>query len=979
MKNKFKKLIPYCLILIMLVGLFSPIFGVAKVRAQDTGAPQRWQYEFTILNPDSGLVDYHVSKPFEGFDECDTARKADEKEGAKITKPCGPSEATPGLTPNKTTSQSAFEEEIGCSKLGNSSASKCFVLIAYYAFYMLPRFLLGMTASLFNLMAAYTLSSDLYGTFIAKSWTIVRDLSNIFFILILLYIAIKMILGLGGAEVKKMIVNVIIVALLINFSMFFTQVVIDSSNILALIFYNKLSTQVVNKEGKKVEINYIPLLDGTKGPKDKDIAGALTNNIDPTNNLDEKFFKKYKATETSFSVVQGTVAGTGCMIAGGYLGSCIAPGIGTAIGAGIGAIVGYFIGGTTIAQDVPAGIMIGIIVTSGAVMAFAAYAFFIAAFAFLGRLVELWMLILFSPFAFMSFSMPQLKSIDYLGWDSWIKRLLTVGFMAPIFMFFLYLIVLIIQSKPLENLVSLKYEDQNWIQVLMLLILPMSIIIIMLLKAVKFAKKGSGEIGEAVIKGGTAIAGLAGGLAIGGGIGLAASTLQGSVGHAGKAIFESTKMQDWATKGNWAQRRFATRARALAGGDDGKGGLAGSSFDLRKGVAGGALGLISKTTGLNLGAQSKFLLKESGGYEADLQRRDQRRLRIAEGLKAKEGEPEKQALNKAQELHQSLMLRKVLDNGEDGSGEEMTVEQRLAKIKTRTDDQEKTVQQADAKYKVTNDPDDKEDAVVKRAKLEKLQGEKRGLLTGEIATKDPTTGMITFGTTNGGMTEKMANSVTNDETDAMQAASNNKNDVGLANAAEIAKALADAARAAQAVTAAEKATAKAMENPKDDALKMAANIAENEKEARMLIANNSAQNISTLAKLNPNDTNIENGLRAVNALAANATKGLGHSIKEMVENVIPDATGAYNRKSKERQRGYANAMEKQANHWWRFLNRAELKKSAHEIRMGAAPEKPQGGGGHGVGLIEHAVIEGLGQALSGHGHDNQGGGGTKKT
>jgi len=103
MKNKFKKLIPYCLILIMLVGLFSPIFGVAKVRAQDTGAPQRWQYEFTILNPDSGLVDYHVSKPFEGFDECDTARKADEKEGAKITKPCGPSEATPGLTPNKTT------------------------------------------------------------------------------------------------------------------------------------------------------------------------------------------------------------------------------------------------------------------------------------------------------------------------------------------------------------------------------------------------------------------------------------------------------------------------------------------------------------------------------------------------------------------------------------------------------------------------------------------------------------------------------------------------------------------------------------------------------------------------------------------------------------------------------------------------------------------------------------------------------------
>src|SRR3990167_4837671 len=113
--------------------------------------------------------------------------------------------------------------------------------MAYWGMYVFPSFILALVAYFFNILIGVTVNSTfLDSSFVSKAWGVVRDLSNIFFILILLYIAVKIILDLGGSEAKKMIAKVIIIALLINFSMFFTHVVIDSSNILALVFYNKL-------------------------------------------------------------------------------------------------------------------------------------------------------------------------------------------------------------------------------------------------------------------------------------------------------------------------------------------------------------------------------------------------------------------------------------------------------------------------------------------------------------------------------------------------------------------------------------------------------------------------------------------------------------------------------------------------------------------------------------------------------------------
>jgi hypothetical protein len=71
------------------------------------------------------------------------------------------------------------------------------------------------------------------------AWKAIKDLMNIAFIFILIYESIKVILSRGNAEgVRKFVVGIVMAAILINFSLFFTKVLIDASNIVTIGFYN---------------------------------------------------------------------------------------------------------------------------------------------------------------------------------------------------------------------------------------------------------------------------------------------------------------------------------------------------------------------------------------------------------------------------------------------------------------------------------------------------------------------------------------------------------------------------------------------------------------------------------------------------------------------------------------------------------------------------------------------------------------------
>lgn len=83
---------------------------------------------------------------------------------------------------------------------------------------------------------------------IDQGYKMVLNLTNMIFIFILLYIAIGVILQFNASNVKKLLTNVIVVALLINFSLFMTKVIIDASNIFAMGFYNGIQTEVRDDE-----------------------------------------------------------------------------------------------------------------------------------------------------------------------------------------------------------------------------------------------------------------------------------------------------------------------------------------------------------------------------------------------------------------------------------------------------------------------------------------------------------------------------------------------------------------------------------------------------------------------------------------------------------------------------------------------------------------------------------------------------------
>lgn len=64
-------------------------------------------------------------------------------------------------------------------------------------------------------------------------WRLVRDIFNLLFIFGLVYIGFKMILNTNDSSARTMLVHIILAALLVNFSLFFTKFVIDFSNIAA--------------------------------------------------------------------------------------------------------------------------------------------------------------------------------------------------------------------------------------------------------------------------------------------------------------------------------------------------------------------------------------------------------------------------------------------------------------------------------------------------------------------------------------------------------------------------------------------------------------------------------------------------------------------------------------------------------------------------------------------------------------------------
>lgn len=374
---------------------------------------------------------------------------------------------------------------------GSGSFVGCIAYLVYYLVYRPVAWFAGILGKLFDFFLGYSLSDASYrAQFAVRGWQIVRDLSNIFFIIILVYTGLMAVFG-GGPNMKKMVPQLILNALLINFSLFGTRIIIDISNVVARVFYKsvevcdgKCNSDMSNK--KEGIAGYTPL-------SEKIVSAFNPQKIFSTDTLSAASALPDNGTSQQGSV-NARVADRSTS-----------------------EYAGYFI----VVSLIAAFILFAI-----------AMMFWKTAFFFVGRVIGLYICMIFAPFAFLTMGgMPLVSKIGELSWKKWSEDLVNYATLAPIFVFFLYVIYSFLETDFIKV-----YADKvgnSFFETVVYIAIPMIIVWYMIRQGVKIAEKYAGDLGKGVTKIMNTATGLVGGAALGvatGGVALAGRNILGRVG-----------------------------------------------------------------------------------------------------------------------------------------------------------------------------------------------------------------------------------------------------------------------------------------------------------------------------------------------------------------------------------------------------------------------------------------------------------------
>lgn len=118
----------------------------------------------------------------------------------------------------------------GATTIGNWLAQLTFWII---------RMLANLLVVIINIMVAVAQYNTFLGSpAVVKGWVIVRDISNMFFIVVLLIIAFGTILRLENYRYNRLLARLIVMAILVNFSKFIAGFFIDFAQVIMLTFVN---------------------------------------------------------------------------------------------------------------------------------------------------------------------------------------------------------------------------------------------------------------------------------------------------------------------------------------------------------------------------------------------------------------------------------------------------------------------------------------------------------------------------------------------------------------------------------------------------------------------------------------------------------------------------------------------------------------------------------------------------------------------
>lgn len=237
-------------------------------------------------------------------------------------------------------------ELIDCEYAFILSGVDCLVpQVTYFLLYVPAMGILMLTGYIFDFVLALSIDKFfIEQDFVNTLWGVIRDFTNMIFIFILLYTGVQTMFGFG--KWQSTIIKVVIIALLVNFSMFFTKVVIDAGNILAVGIYQGIGvTKVAGIDRPHKTAAMTPKAKNENFIPERTVSATLVNALAPQQ------FSKLSADNKS--------------------------------------------GAATI------------FVISAIVCAYAAFIFAKASLLFIGRIIAFWFLMAVSPFALISMTLPK--------------------------------------------------------------------------------------------------------------------------------------------------------------------------------------------------------------------------------------------------------------------------------------------------------------------------------------------------------------------------------------------------------------------------------------------------------------------------------------------------------------------------------------------------------------------------------------------
>ena len=267
-----------------------------------------------------------------------------------------------------------------------------------WAIFMISAQLLGIAGTVFNFAMQYLVFD--FGQFFGNStgmllaWGVLRDIGNILLIFGFIFMGIATILDLHNYSARKSLPRLIIFAVLLNFSLFTAEAVIDASNVFASTLYQQGFT-AAQEDCDRVEVA------GTQG----DVEGACAIESGVSGSI----LSAARMTTVFQEQDQGFLEGLAS-----YMDEPLP-------------YILKFIG-------------LALITTTAAIVLLA------GAFMLIGRGVQLALLMVTSPIGFAGMAIPPLQKFA----QDWWHRLISQALFAPVF-----LLLLLVALKVVEGLATL--------------------------------------------------------------------------------------------------------------------------------------------------------------------------------------------------------------------------------------------------------------------------------------------------------------------------------------------------------------------------------------------------------------------------------------------------------------------------------------------------------------------------------------------